>query len=112
MEIKTIYIRAECVSRFDSLVNSSISEGWKLTRREILKSDAPELYSMLYAELVKEDEEDQIKLSLEAIEAIERTRGTSSASDYVNTAILVGIQRLEFMKGVIGRNEDDPAEED
>ena len=112
MEIKTIYIRTDKIGKFDDEVNFSISKGWKLTRRGIFKSNTPELYSMLYAELVKEDEEDQIKLSPEVIEAIERTRGTSSASDYANTAILVGIQKLEFMKGVIGRNEDDPAEED
>ncbi|MBR3124529.1 MAG: hypothetical protein IKF42_03750 [Mogibacterium sp.] len=112
MEIETIYMRAEYTSRFDDSVNACISKGWKLTRREILKSNTPELCSMLYAELVKEDEENQIKLSPQAIEAIERTRGTLSASDYANAAILVGIQRMEFMKGMIGRIEEDPAEEE
>ena len=79
MEINTIYMRADYTSKFDDSVNACISKGWKLTRREILNSNTPGLCSMLYAELVKEDKEDQIKLSPEAIDAIERTRGTSSA---------------------------------
>lgn len=98
MEIRTIYMRAEESSKFDDAVNLCISAGWKLTRRKILKTSTPELYSMLYAELVKEDKAEGIKLSPEALEAIEINRGTSDASDYANSAIFVGIECMNDLK--------------
>lgn len=57
-QIKTIKNRLDNEKDFDEEVNSAISEGWVLTKREVLipKAQAPNQYTymMLYAELERE----------------------------------------------------------
>jgi len=60
MEIKTIRYRLDDAPDFDKAVNAAMAEGWRLTRRDVLRVDQPQnsstfFYSMLYAELVKLD---------------------------------------------------------
>lgn len=55
MEIKTImkYCPDDAAGKhFDEQVNKCLAEGWRLTRREIFKSDGA-CYDLLYAELTK-----------------------------------------------------------
>lgn len=59
MKIKTIIDRLDNYNDFDNSVNKALEAGWKLTKREALipkaQSQSFETYTMLYAELERDD---------------------------------------------------------
>ena len=94
MEIKTIYAIMNCSQKFDDDVNEALKQGWRLKRREIIPEY--DLGPLLYAEL--EFPDNAIEICEETRQMIESCRGTSSPSDYVNTALLLGIEAMERIK--------------
>lgn len=59
MEIKTIVIRLDNASTFDTEVNAALAAGWRLMRRDVVLPRQPNsetrfFHPMLYAELQKE----------------------------------------------------------
>lgn len=112
MEIKTIWIRADCAEDFDNKVNKSLQNGWALRKRELSRPYTDDKMTMLYAELEKPDAEDmpkeapasdpeQITITLDPdIEyLLEATRGTSTLQDYLNTIIPLGVACAQRFKG-------------
>lgn len=59
MQIKTIWKKISNACEFDVEVNAALTEGWRLTRRELLQCEADTMREegrrLLYAELVKMD---------------------------------------------------------
>lgn len=112
MEIKTIWIRADCAEDFDNKVNKLLQKGWALRKRELSRPYTDDKLTMLYAELEKPDAEDmpkeapasdpeQITITLDPdIEyLLEATRGTSTLQDYLNTIIPLGVACAQRFKG-------------
>ena len=94
MEIKTIYTILNCSQKFDDDVSEALKQGWRLKRREIIQEY--DLGPLLYAELELPD--DAIEFWEETKRMIESHRGTSSPSDYLNTALMFGIEVMERIK--------------
>lgn len=59
MQIKTIKNRLDNAEAFDAAVNEALANGWAMVKRELITNEQPRcdtfFYSMLYAELVKND---------------------------------------------------------
>lgn len=58
MEIKTVVFRLDNAADFDNAVNTALSEGWHLVKRDVIHSRQPHnttnfFHPMLYAELAK-----------------------------------------------------------
>lgn len=98
MEIKTLHKSISRHEEFDREINCLIKKGWNLTRRDVLRPTIDDEIIALYAELEREDEEDQIKLRPEVMEMVERCRGTSSVVDYINSALPLGIICMNKVK--------------
>jgi hypothetical protein len=66
LQIKTIKNRLDNAEDFDKKVNEALAEGWRLTRRTVLQpraqSEIMSFHIMLYAELEKDDEEEDDRL--------------------------------------------------
>lgn len=81
MKIKTVQGRLDNCSGFDEQVNALLTEGWKLSRREVLETVGP---YVCYAELVKLDEADMEPQEAdpvawqEAVDVIRETCGTAA----------------------------------
>lgn len=62
LQIKTIKKRLDYAAAFDEEVNAALSDGWQLTKREVLHPGQEYVYFSLYAELerviITEDERD------------------------------------------------------
>jgi rubrerythrin len=58
LEIKTIMTESNNPEEFDKKVNDALREGWELVRRDVLPAQTENRYSMLYAELEREIEEE------------------------------------------------------
>ncbi len=59
LEIKTIVHRIDDSDLFDDFVNDAITKGWELVRRDIVAPQAPDRYTLLYAELERTIEEEK-----------------------------------------------------
>lgn len=112
MEIKTVWIKADCAESFDREVNKLLQGGWILKKREVIAPHTEDKATMLYAEFEKPDAEDmpkeapasdpeQITITLDPdIEyLLEATRGTSTLQDYLNTIIPLGVACAQRFKG-------------
>lgn len=78
MEIKTIVYSFVGSRAFDANVNAAMAEGWRLTRREVF----PDGDGLLYAELVKLSDEDELSPTPEPPtwqEAVEVLRDTCAS---------------------------------
>lgn len=67
MQIKTIRYRLDNAEKFDEAVNKALSEGWSLTKRYLLDSrnlGTPYSYTMLIAEMVKDDTPDTLEIKV------------------------------------------------
>lgn len=95
MEIKTIVKDINHGSDFDENVNRALSEGYRLTTRKVIPGNG-NFRPFYYAEL--EFPDNAIEICEETRQMIESCRGTSSPSDYVNTALLLGIEAMERIK--------------
>ena len=121
--IKTITNRLFCQIDFDVEVNTALSRGWTLIRRDIIKpsekTDSDPVNSMLYAELEREELSPDVKKIFDYIEeAISRPHGDSFWIDEkghretVDVCDAVGWwcelmkpELLRVMPGIIARGE-------
>lgn len=108
MKIKTIYIRAERVEKFDRCVNEALEDGWVLEHKRLIQETVPGTVPMLYAELTKTDEEPapdpeekhrMILLEPDISYLVDIKRGTSTREDYVNTVLPHGMLVEEKFNG-------------
>ncbi len=117
MQIKTVWIQAQYLNDFDRAVNASLSDGWILKRREIIRPQTQDKNSMLYAELEKPDEKDLQEAELKKPEKtdpqeyrmillepdvsflVNLWRGQRTRNDYVNTALLLGMEAMKKWDG-------------
>lgn len=112
MEIKTVWIKADCAESFDREVNKLLQNGWTLKKREVIAPHTEDKATMLYAEFVKlgpgdlikdatSEDPEQITITLDPdIEyLLEATRGTSTLQDYLNTIIPLGVACAQRFKG-------------
>ena len=57
--IKTIWQPISKQLTFDDEVNEALSDGWKLLQRKIITPHTGSLYTILYAELEKQEESNE-----------------------------------------------------
>lgn len=98
MEIKTIHAPRHLSGWFDKEVNKELEEGWVLIERRT--EIEPEKGIIFIAELAKPDkaEEGYFELGQDMLDLINENRGTSSAKDFLETVIMVGIQEIKRYK--------------
>lgn len=98
MEIKTISAPRYVSGWFDAEVNKELKNGWILVERRT-ETEADKGI-ILIAELAKPDEtpEGYFELGPELLDLINENRGTSSAKDFLETVIAVGIQEIKRYK--------------
>ena len=98
MEIKTITAPRYVSGWFDAEVNKELENGWILVERRT-ETEADKGI-ILIAELAKPDEapEGYFELGPELLDLINENRGTSSAKDFLETVIAVGIQEIRRYK--------------
>lgn len=98
MEIKTIHGPGYLSGWFDKEVNEKLEEGWILVERRTEIEPGNGIY--LIAELAKPDggPEGYIELGQELLDLINENRGTSSAKDFLETVIMIGIQEIKRYK--------------
>ena len=98
MEIKTIHAPRYLSGWFDKEVNKELEEGWILIeRRTEIENEKGIIF---IAELAKPDEgpEGYFELGQDMLDLINENRGTSSAKDFLETVIMVGIQEIKRYK--------------
>ena len=98
MEIKTIHAPRYLSGWFDKEVNKELEEGWILIeRRTEIENEKGIIF---IAELAKMDEaqEGYFELGPELLDLINENRGTSSAKDFLETVIMIGIQEIKRYK--------------
>ena len=98
MEIKTIHAPRYLSGWFDKEVNKELEEGWILIERRTETENEKGI--IFIAELAKPDkaEEGYIELGQDMLDLINENRGTSSAKDFLETVIMVGIQEIKRYK--------------
>lgn len=98
MEIKTISAPRYVSGWFDAEVNKELENGWILVERRT-ETEADKGI-ILIAELAKPDETEEgyFELGPELLDLINENRGTSSAKDFLETVIAVGIQEIKRYK--------------
>lgn len=98
MEIKTITAPRYVSGWFDAEVNKELENGWILVERRT-ETEADKGI-ILIAELAKPDEAEEgyFELGPELLDLINENRGTSSAKDFLETVIAVGIQEIKRYK--------------
>ena len=98
MEIKTISAPRYVSGWFDAEVNKELENGWILVERRT-ETEADKGI-ILIAELAKPDETEEgyFELGPELLDLINENRGTSSAKDFLETVIAVGIQEIKKYK--------------
>lgn len=98
MEIKTITAPRYVSGWFDAEVNKELENGWILVERRT-ETEADKGI-ILIAELAKPDEtpEGYFELGQDMLDLINENRGTSSAKDFLETVIMVGIQEIKRYK--------------
>lgn len=98
MEIKTITAPRYVSGWFDAEVNKELENGWILVERRT-ETEADKGI-ILIAELAKPDETEAgyLELGQELLDLINENRGTSSAKDFLETVIAVGIQEIKRYK--------------
>lgn len=98
MEIKTITAPRYVSGWFDAEVNKELENGWILVERRT-ETEADKGI-ILIAELAKPDEAEEgyFELGQELLDLINENRGTSSAKDFLETVIAVGIQEIKRYK--------------
>ena len=98
MEIKTIHAPRYLSGWFDKEVNKELEEGWILIeRRTEIENEKGIIF---IAELAKPDggPEGYFELGQDMLDLINENRGTSSAKDFLETVIMVGIQEIKRYK--------------
>lgn len=98
MEIKTIHAPRYLSGWFDKEVNKELEEGWILIeRRTEIENEKRVIF---IAELAKPDggPEGYFELGQDMLDLINENRGTSSAKDFLETVIMVGIQEIKRYK--------------
>lgn len=98
MEIKTIHAPRYLSGWFDKEVNKELEEGWILVERRTEIENEKGI--ILIAELAKPEggPEGYIELGPELLDLINENRGTSSAKDFLETVIMIGIQEIKRYK--------------
>lgn len=98
MEIKTIHAPRYLSGWFDKEVNKELEEGWILIERRTETENEKGI--IFIAELAKPDkaEEGYIELGQDMLDLINENRGTSSAKDFLETVIMIGIQEIKRYK--------------
>lgn len=98
MEIKTITAPRYVSGWFDAEVNKELENGWILVERRT-ETEADKGI-ILIAELAKPDETEEgyFELGQELLDLINENRGTSSAKDFLETVIAIGIQEIKRYK--------------
>ena len=98
MEIETIHAPRYLSGWFDKEVNKELEEGWILIERRTETENEKGI--IFIAELAKPDkaEEGYIELGQDMLDLINENRGTSSAKDFLETVIMVGIQEIKRYK--------------
>lgn len=98
MEIKTITASRYVSGCFDAEVNKELKNGWILVERRT-ETEADKGI-ILIAELAKPDEAEEgyFELGQDMLDLINENRGTSSAKDFLETVIAVGIQEIKRYK--------------
>ena len=98
MEIKTITAPRYVSGWFDAEVNKELENGWILVERRT-ETEADKGI-ILIAELAKTDEaqEGYFELGQDLLDLINENRGTSSAKDFLETVIMIGIQEIKRYK--------------
>ena len=107
MEIKTITAPRYVSGWFDAEVNKELENGWILVERRT-ETEADKGI-ILIAELAKPDEAEEgyFELGPELLDLINENRGTSSAKDFLETVIAVGIQEIKRYKEHINKLLDE-----
>lgn len=98
MKIKTITAPRYVSGWFDAEVNKELENGWILVERRT-ETEADKGI-ILIAELAKPDETEEgyFELGQELLDLINENRGTSSAKDFLETVIAIGIQEIKRYK--------------
>lgn len=98
MEIKTIHAPRYNSGWFDEEVNKELEEGWILIERRTEVENEKGI--IFIAELAKPDktEEGYFELGQDMLDLINENRGTSSAKDFLETVIMIGIQEIKRYK--------------
>lgn len=54
-QIKTIFYKIDFYEKFDKEVNEALADGWTLTGRMVIPAQQPDRFTLLLAELERED---------------------------------------------------------